>query len=58
MADDENITSVIQKHLDNINGIVKWVIGFAFVATILAVQGNDQIKILNLEPTRKQASLI
>ena len=55
MVDDQNIVSVLEKHLDDTRGIVRWAISFGFVATILAVQGQDQIKIFNLEVTSKQA---
>ena len=58
MSDDQNIVSVLEKHLDDTRGIVRWAISFAFVATILAIQGQDQIEILNLGITRKQASWV
>jgi len=58
MEDDQNITPVLEKHLDDMKGIVKWVISFSFVATILALQEQNLIKILSLELTRQQALFV
>ena len=44
--------------LDELQGLVKWVLVFAFTATLLAIQGDDPISVLSLNLTRVQAFFV
>lgn len=54
----DDLLNAISGQLDELQQLVKWVIGFGFVATILAIQGNDPITLLNLQLTRTQAFFV
>ena len=44
--------------LDELQSLVNWVLAFAFTATVLAIQGDDPISVLNLSLTRIQAFFV
>lgn len=53
-----DLLNALAGQLDELQSLVKWVLAFAFVATILAIQGDDPISVLNLSLTRVQAFFV
>lgn len=54
----DTIDAALPKHLDEMRSIVKWVISFAFVASILVIQGRAEMEALGVELSRNEAFFI
>jgi len=54
----EDLLDALSGQLTALQEIAKWALGFGFAATILAIQGDDPISILNLQLTRTQAFFV
>jgi hypothetical protein len=54
----DDLLDALVGQVDELQGLVKWLVAFAFTATVLAIQGDDPISVLNLSLTRVQAFFV